>query len=414
MIPGDAAAPRGALDGLRVVELASDRAAFAGKMLADLGAEVILVEPPGGHPSRDFEPFLDDAPDRERSLWWWFYNTGKLGVTLDLDQPEGIASWAELVESSDVVLESEPEGSLDALGVGYDRFERSAPDLVWVSVTPFGATSRAGEPTTDLTLQAGGGPAWSCGYDDHTLPPVRLGGDQGYHTASVWAVMGTLTALRVRPRVGGQRVDVNMYAAVNVTTEAATYEWLVARSTVQRQTLRHATPRTTPVRISKSADGHYVVGGIPRAGHEFKAIADWVDELGMAGEIEDVVLLQMGAERGGIRLPEMESDPLAAQIFQAGITAMRQLAASMPAKEFFLGAQTRGLAVGPVLALEDIVEDEHLAARGFPVRIEHEDLGRSFVYPGAPFRAPASPWRIRSRAPHVGEHNEAVFGASPR
>ena len=97
-----------ALTGFRVVELASERIAFAGKLLADMGADVILVEPPGGDPARSYPPFLDDVPGAERSLWWWHYNTSKRGVTLDLDSAEGAAQFKELVASADIVLESEP------------------------------------------------------------------------------------------------------------------------------------------------------------------------------------------------------------------------------------------------------------------------------------------------------------------
>ena len=119
-----------------------------------------------------------------------------------------------------------------------------------MAVTPFGPSGeRASEAVTDLTLLAGGGPVWNCGYDDHVLPPVRGGGNQGYHIAGVYAAMGALTALVHRDATGaGQRVDVSMHAAANVTTESGTFVWLVSGETVQRQTGRHAsTVSTMPV-----------------------------------------------------------------------------------------------------------------------------------------------------------------------
>ena len=194
--PTLAGARPGALEGVRVVELASEHGAFAGKMLADLGAEVIVVEPPGGHASRRFEPFLDDTPGLERSLWWWYYNTGKQSVVLDLHDSIDAARFRKLVASSDIVLEGEEPGLLAGLGLGYEEFGPHQPELVWVSITPFGSMSPRGhEPLTDLTLLAGAGPAWSCGYDDHLLPPVRPGGNQGYHTACLWAVEATMVAI---------------------------------------------------------------------------------------------------------------------------------------------------------------------------------------------------------------------------
>ena len=128
----------GPLVGLRVVELASEQAAFAGKLLAGLGAEVTLVEPPGGAPMRWYEPFVDDVVDPQRSLWWWHYQAGKIGATVDLDDPAGAEEFRRLCASADVVLEGEPPGRLDALGLDAAQLRDGHDELIWVSVTPFG------------------------------------------------------------------------------------------------------------------------------------------------------------------------------------------------------------------------------------------------------------------------------------
>jgi crotonobetainyl-CoA:carnitine CoA-transferase CaiB-like acyl-CoA transferase len=406
----------GALGGVRVVELASEHGALAGKILADLGAEVVVVEPPGGHASRLFEPFLDDVPGSERGLWWWYYNTGKLSVALDLHDASAADLWRGLVAASDIVLEGEPPGRLAQLGLDFEAFEREHPELVWVSITPFGSSSpRSREPVTDLTLQAGAGPVWSCGYDDHFLPPVRPGGNQGYHTACLWAVEAALVAFYARQTLGfGQHVDVSMHAACNVTTEAATYEWLVARATVERQTFRHAAVRVTPPRLMTSADGQTVIGALPRRAGEFRALSEWMTELGLSEQFDEFFFVEMGVERGGIQLPDIAADPETAAIYQAGADGLRAVAAHLPGKEFFLQAQRRGIPAAVLLAPEDIVEDPHFVARGFTVGIPHEDLGRSFRYPGAAFQSSASPWRVRGRAPHVDEHAEQVRRAVER
>ena len=403
----------GALEGVRVVELASEHGALAGKILADLGAEVIVVEPPGGHASRGFEPFLDDVPGPERSLWWWFYNTGKLSVVLDLHAAEGAARFRNLVEACDIVLDCEAPGVLGDLGLDYEAFGGRAIPLVWVSITPFGRSSpRSGEPVTDLTLQAGAGPVWSCGYDDHLLPPVRPGGNQGYHTACLWAVEAALVALYVRQTQGiGQLVDVSMHAAANVTTEAATYEWLVAQATVQRYTFRHAAVRLTPPRGMPSADGNTVIGALPRRDSEFAALMEWMEELGLAGQFGEFFFLGMGVERGGVQLPEIASDPEAAAIYQAGADGLRLVAAHLPGQEFFLEAQRRGIPAAVLLSPDEVLGDAHFVARGFLIDVRHDDLGRSFVYPGPVYRASASPWRVRGRAPRVGEHADMVWSS---
>lgn len=417
----DEAVLSGPLLGLRVVELASEHAALAGKLLADLGAEVVLVEPPGGHATRAYPPFAGDEPHPERSLWWWHYNTSKLGVTLDLDggsarrgrEPDRDL-FARLVATADVVVEGEAPGRLARLGLDHTDLRPAQPRLIWASVTPFGRSGpRRDEPATDLTILAGGGPAWSCGYDDHELPPIRGGGNQGFHTACLVAVATILTAVLYRDVSGrGQHIDVNMHATANVTTEAATYEWLVARRTVQRQTGRHAAVQPTRASHAMSADGRYAHTGFPpRTATEFLALLDWLDELGLRDEFAETFFLEMGVARGEIHFSEIGQDVEATEIFGAGRDAVQLIASKLPAYEFFIGAQERGLACGIIYSPEEVLADPHFVARRFPVDVRHDDLDRSFTYPGAPFLAPRSPWRIARRAPHVGEHDDQVLGA---
>ena len=402
----------GSLDGLRVVELASEHAALAGKMLGDLGADVIVVEPPGGHVSRTYGPFADDVDDPERSLWWWNYNTSKRGVVLDLTTADGAAQFRRLVTDADIVLEGEMPGALAALGLDHPELRAADERLIWVSVTAFGREgTRAHEPATDLTLLAGGGPAWSCGYDDHSLPPVRGGGNQAFHIGSTWAVMGALTAVLAREVTGrGQHVDVSMHAACNVTTEMGTYGYLAAQETVVRQTGRHAMPTISMPTQMRCADGRYVTTGFPpRSQRDFESLLEWIETLGYRDEFPETMLLDLAIERGGVSIAEMATDDLARDIFGAGREALNFIAEHVPAHDFFIGGQTRGLACGVVASPEEAFETDHIKARGFQVEVEHEDLGRTVRYPGAPFLMAASPWRISRRAPLVGEHTDQIL-----
>ncbi|HEX5366262.1 MAG TPA: CoA transferase [Acidimicrobiales bacterium] len=407
------AAPGGGpLAGIRVVELASEHAAFAGKLLAGLGADVVVVEPPGGHASRAFGPFADDRPGPERSLWWWHYNAGKRGVVLDLEAEGELLR--RLVAGADVVLEGEPPGRLAALGLDHDVLRAGEEGLIWVSVTPFGRDGpRSGEVATDLTVLAGGGPVWSCGYDDHSLPPVRGGGNQGYHTASLWAVMATLTAVVNRDLGGsGQHLDVSMHAAANVTTEAATYEWLVAGRTVQRQTGRHAAVTPSMNVNVVAADGRGITSGVPpRTAEQFRRVLGWLDELGLRDQVDDEVFLEMGTQiEGVLPLWEVGVDPELTAIFAAGRQALTVIATHLPAEEFFVQAQRLGLACGAILAPEEVIGNEHFVARGFPVPLPQSEVGRDVVHPGAPFRMSATPWRLSRPAPRLGEHDAEVLG----
>jgi crotonobetainyl-CoA:carnitine CoA-transferase CaiB-like acyl-CoA transferase len=404
-----------ALKGFRILELSNERIAFAGKLLADMGADVILIEPPGGDPARHYPPFVDDQPGPNRSLWWWHYNTSKRGVVLDLDMAEDRERFKQLVASADMVLESEPGSRLADLGLDYDDLRKVREDLVHVSMTPFGRGSvNADVAVTDLTIMAGAGPAWSCGYDDHSLPPIRGGGNQGYHTGCHFAVMSALTALLYRATSGeGQFIDVSMHGASNVTTEAGSYFWLVANQTVQRQTGRHASVDPTGDTQMRCKDGRWVNTGVPpRYPVEFGRMLEWLGELGLAEEFPEAVFLEMGAAlEGQLNMSLIGADEEITAIFDAGRQALVLIAENVSAYEFFIGCQSRGLAVGVIYSPEEAFEDPHFKARGFQVEVAHEDLGKTFRYPGAPYKLPASPWAISRRAPKLGEHDAEILGA---
>jgi len=302
----------GPLQGVRVIELASVWGAWAGKMLGDLGADVVVVEPPGGHFTRSFGPFVDDEPAPDRSLFWWYYNTSKRSVVLNLDDATDRERFRVLVGDADFVLEGEPPGRLSALRIDHDDLRADHPELIWTSVTTHGrASERSLEPWTDLTIAAAAGIVWLNGYDDHTLPPMRGRGHQTLQITGTHAAMASLTALVHRDATGvGQHVDVSAYAACNVTTESGTFVWNVSHETVQRQTGRHAmTMPTLEVQV-QAGDGRYVTTGfLPQAAVDFQNILEWLDELELRDSAPEVFFLELGVERGGIDLANATNDP---------------------------------------------------------------------------------------------------------
>ena len=414
-VPGETSRtrrPAGALAGLRVVELAREPIAWAGKLLGDMGADVILVEPPGGDPSRHYPPYLDDRPGEDRSLYWWHYHTSKRGVVVDLDGAAGRQRFLALIATTDLLLEAEPRRRLATLGLDYTDLRAVRPGLVHIAVTPYGRKDPNSDlPFTDATIMAASGPPWSCGYDDHSLPPIR-GPMQGYHTACHFAVLSALTALLHRGVSGrGQFVDVSMTAANNVTTEAASHTWLVAQKTVQRQTGRHASVSPSRETQQRCADGRYANTGVPpRRPREFAALHRWLNELDLVAELPEAVFLEMGANwEGPFDLARIGQDDEITAIFGAGRDALKLIASKVSAQDFFVGCQRAGLAVGVVNSPEEAFEDEHFKARGFHVPVHHEDIDRTIVYPGAPYAMPGSPWSISRRAPKLGEHDVEVF-----
>jgi crotonobetainyl-CoA:carnitine CoA-transferase CaiB-like acyl-CoA transferase len=419
----------GPLAGLRVLELAAELSAYPGKLLADLGANVVVIEPPGGSVTRSYGPFAGPVDagggpidpgdpgglvDPEASLYWRHYNTSKRGIVLDLTGEDGRTEARRLIAGCDVLLESSRPAELTALGaLGLDpaAFQRTYPRLVWVSITPFG---RRGDPpdvpVTDLTLLAGGGPAYVCGYDDHSLPPVRGAGGQSAHIAGSFAFAAALTALLHRQASGrGQYIDVSVDAALNVSSELSTTQYLADGQMVQRQTGRHAMLyRTAPTQV-KAADGKYVVLGFPpRAAKDYASILEWLDSLGLRASFADAALLELAVERGGVSVTEASVDPIAQEIFSAARGAMLLLAERLPAHEFFLGFQRRGIVVGVVTAPEEAINDPHLVARGYPTPVTDPRSGREEIHPGPPYRFSRTPWRISRPAPRLAEHTEEI------
>ena len=396
------------------MELSDTFTPVAGRLLAELGADVLVVEPPTGSPQRRRPPFAQDVPDLNRSLRWWGGNVGKRGVVVDMSSAREVGRLRGLLVGADVVIEGAGLG-LDPLGLGFESLSRTTPSLIWLSVTPFGRQShRSTEPVTDLTMLAGGGPVWNCGYDDHTVPPMRGAGDQSVNIAGQYGAIAVLVALAYRDRSGrGQLIDLNVNAACNVTNEQVTYNWLVIRETCTRQTGRHAYYHpTAPVQV-RCADGLYATTGVlPRRPDEFEDLHQWLSELGLLDDLPDAVFLKMAADRDEpITLAVAGEDVEATAMMAAARDAISLIAANLPAKEFFLQSQARGFPAGAILSPEEAFEDEHSAERGFRVTVSHPELGKSYEYPGLPYSFSSTPSASPRRPPMLGEHNGEVLGS---
>jgi benzylsuccinate CoA-transferase BbsE subunit len=387
----------GALDGLRVVEVGGPLGEWCGRLLAGMGAEVIKVEPPGGADTRRVGPFVADLPDPNRSLYFWHYNAGKRGLLLDLEQEPQRRLLRRLLASADVFVEALAPGEASGLGIDYAALTGDNPRLVMCSITPFGQDGPwANLETTDLVSMALGGPVQSCGYDaEENLPPVRPGPYHSFHTAGHFACTGILAALFEREESGkGQYLDVAAHDCLSVTVEFANTHWYYRQNVVYRQTGRHAHPLITARTQYLCADGKYVNLALPRADAAWATLVELLTEQGLGEGLDDPALM----------------DP--ATRFAQGSRAydlLHVLCATHTSEELFHLGQRIGLTWAPVRAPEDWLDDPHAAARGFFQSVEHPELGRSFPYPGAPFIAHGSPWRIRRRAPLLGEDTDAVL-----
>ena len=396
----------GPLEGLRVLEI-GDLGEVAGKLLADAGADVIRVEPPGGGRSRHVGPFVDDDPGQP-SLLHASRNTSKRAVTLDVGQPAGVEIWRRLVGLVDVVIDATTPTLLDDLGGGWEWVE-SEPELsdcVWCSITPFGRTGpRRDWAANDLVQLALGGPMMSNGYDDHGLPPIRPEGEHSIAVGNEYAVSGMLAALWMRNAGhSGQLVDVSIHEAVSATTEGAFPNWEYFGRLVQRQTGRHAAPDPTAGWQFLAADGQYVClinGGLPRGNAAWDGLLDWMDEHDAAGDLRE-------PEYQELLFRDPRSNPEGRRHVADTIGDFVQ---RLPAEEVYRRSQSLHFAWGIVRRPEENLDDPHWEDRGFFWEgelpgVEGEGVVR---YPGAPYRFTRSPVRLRRRPPLVGEHNHEVY-----
>jgi len=392
----------GPLAGLRVLELADEKGQFCGKLLGDLGADVVKIEPLGGEATRRVGPFLDDVSHHDRSLSFWYYNTSKRGVTLNLHMEGGQQLFRRLAVTADVILETFPPGHLASLGLSYQALSTKNPRLIMCSLTPFGQTGPWRDyQTSDLLHMAAGGQMASCGYDEVDVPgapPIAPGGGNAWHMGGHFGCIAIMAGLVHRSFTGkGQYIDASIHEACALTTEAAIANYIYRGETLLRQTGRHHAPAPTPRTQFRSKDGSFVTALVAgRLTPKYvKDLAALLDSHGMPHDLHD---------------PKY-ADPAAIAASTSHIIddLVAGFIASLPAEEVYHAAQARGFTWGAVRAPEQLLEDEHLRDRGFWKEVEHPELGRSFTYPGDAAIYNGSPWRISRRAPLLGEHNLEIF-----
>src|SRR5262245_10182272 len=379
----------GALDDLRVLEIADESGEYAGRLLAGMGAEVVKLEPPAGAPSRGIAPFLADQPHPDRSLHFWHYNVGKRSLGADVRDRGGGALLERLATAFDVIVAAGPAPTLDAIGLaGGAELRRRNPALIVVTITPFGLDGPwRDRPATDLTLMALGGSMAVCGYgpDD---PPLACAGWQAYQTACVYAVHGLLGAVLARDRHGrGQDVDVSVHeAAVSIT------EWHLPQYVFAGQ----VSPRAVLGQQYRSQDGVWVSTIVPEffGPHVVPRLLELLAADGLDGPLRDPALAAPEQRR---RFHERVGEALAAYC------------ARHPADEIYRAGQRRGFPWAPIRTQDECLDDPHLHDRGFWVSVHHPELGRDFLYAGAPFIAPGCPWRFARRPPLLGEHTAEVL-----
>lgn len=392
-----------ALGHLRVLELGGGAAAYCGHFLADLGADVIKIEPPGGDPGRRIGPFYHDIPESERSLYWFAYNINKRGVTLDLETADGQALFKRLASKADFVIESFQPGYMNEIGLGYDVLSALNPRLVMTSLTLCGQTGpRSHYKPSDIVASAFGGSMYPTGDPDRA--PVQISFPQAYLQGAEEATIGALIAHYHRQRTGeGQYVDASIQEALGWNAMNMPHFWEFNKVKLKRVGIHRSWSSASAQRhrvIWPCKDGYvsFTIYGGKTGAPTNRGIVDW-----MASEMEVPEWLKT-----------MDWDNLSIGVFtEKQFDEFAEPAAAFfkahTVEELHMGALTRDMMLYPVFTVADISKDDQLDSRRYWQEVEHPELNDTLTYPGPFIKLSETPLQFQRRPPLIGEHNLEIY-----
>jgi benzylsuccinate CoA-transferase BbsE subunit len=388
-----APATAAALTGIRVLDLTTNYAAYAGRLLADLGADVVRLEPPEGSPVRSLAPCQTGPAGAPLSFAHAFLDAGKRSVTLDLMTSAGRELLAELAASSDAMIETPSAGAADH--IDFELVRQRNPGLVLVSISAFGRDGPyAGYQATDLTLLAAGGLLSLGGYADSE--PLAVQGEQAMLASGIYGAIAVLTALYERTQTGkGCWIDVSGQECVAFALEDAVAEWSI-NAHVRRRLGDGAREAGTGIYPCK--DGHIsVVAGRLGTANAFVTLTQWV----AASEVP-----------GGASLLEPQWQDFKFRQSREGIARFAEIFGAFcrtrSKHELYREGQARQIAIAPVNTVADVLEDAQLAANSYFRPQFERNSGRDITFPGPPYRLSRTPARLRGAAPKLGEHNREL------
>ncbi len=338
--------------------------------------------------------------DGESSLYWAQMNAGKRSIVLDLDDETDRESLRRLCETADFLFESDAPGAMAVRGLGYDDLRERAPQLIYVSITPFGQSGpKSRWAASDLIGHVSGGLSSLVGDPDRA--PLRPSVEQAYNITALNAGSAAMIALHARHTSGsGQHVDVSMQAAMaNTLGNARLYYEMDGIITQRAGGARAFADRATRI-IYPSADGYVAFVRVPASmlrlhrwmsadGADPQFDAEWWSSIAIAGD-----KLPSEAE-----IRELESE-------------IEAFFAARGSQDLYESGQHHGVMICPVNTMQDIVDSPQLAAREFFQQVDDPALGRLTV-PGAPLKMSATPWQSRP-APTLGQHTEEILAATAK
>ncbi len=380
----------GPIDGVRILDLTVGIAGpYATKLLADYGADVIKVEPPGGDLTRHLGPFPCAEPHTEKSGTFLYFNTNKRSVVLDLTCDEAVDVLGRLVEQADVVVESFKPGVLDALGAGWEFVRSRKPGISLVSISNFGQESPYRDyEGTELTLYGFAGEMYTIGVAERE--PVKMYGTAALVESGSAAANAVMASLFVSARQGiGQHVDFSI-ADSQFGGADRRHVSVIAHEFARRKTPRSPMDSRGVLRgVYPCADGYVEFSG---AGGRLDRFAK------MLGEPEWLADPKW-QEPGALFKPE-NAEEFDGNFYPWLLERTK--------KEIWERARAARVLCGPLLTIDELVADEHFRERGFWQSVEHPAAG-NFVMPGRPFIMHSTPWELRRPAPLLGQHTDEVL-----
>ena len=387
----------------RVLDLTEGGCMIGGRMLGDVGADVIKIEPPTGSVSR-IAPFYHDISDPEKSLFWYCYNANKRGITLDISQPQGQDLFKRLVKRTDIVIESFTPGYMGSLNLGYGDLIKIEPDIIMVSITSFGQSGpKSSFKGSDLTAWASGGYLNICG--EAGAPPVWISFAQASLFGGAEAAIGAMTAIWNRSQTGeGQFVDVSLQECSVSPTLNVLQMWGANRIEFHRAGGCLYVPSTgvkQPIYF-KCRDGYIMImvqGGNEPFVSSSKRLVDWMAEDGMAPDW--LKNLNWAADYNASTMKQDIANRVGAIVEKFTLTKTKA--------ELYEGSIIRQILLAPVSTTKDISEDVQLTARKYWQKVFHPELDAELTYCGPSVRMSETPVISRLRSPLIGEHNGEIY-----
>lgn len=380
---------------LKILDFTNEMGGYCSKLFADLGAEVLKVEPLEGDSARSLSPFYHNQVGDETSLYHFFLNTNKNSMTLDITTASGQEIIKQLVHQYDIIIENFSPGYLDSLGIGYKQLKEINPNIIFTSITGFGQDGPYSKyKASDLIGVAMGGLMYLGGYPE--TPPVRPYGNQGYFAASLYGAVATIMAIYNRDITGiGQQVDVSMQEAIAMALENSA-QFYDLEGIVRKRVGAKGGQAGWGLYPCKDGEIFIVAAGL--GARSWGHLVEWLKTSGASGWD---ILKDDKWQNQEYRL----SDEGMGEFFEI----FTEFSIKKTKLDLYEEGQENNIAICPVNTPEDLLKNPQLKDRKFFIELFHDDLREPVIYPGSPYQFSETPWLLKSPASAKGKHTKEVL-----